>query len=169
MKPVFPQLQNGGALASPLQRYVSNQLLTLTSRALMEEHALHIVAFTSFASQEGITLVTINHSTLLHQLGQPTSTDLSIEFLLAIANIYTTLTRNPVEPSTKVVSLSHTTFMCCCTNSSPFTLCCDWFLKRCTITDFVSSYLTRFPNPLLHDSPPIPHLSQVQVALNPQE
>ena len=65
----------------------------------MEEHALHILAFTSFASQEGIALITINHFTLLHQLGHPTSIDLSIEFLFAIANIYTTLTRNLVVPS----------------------------------------------------------------------
>ena len=155
----------------------------------MEEPALHIQASASSSSRVCTALATINHCThtilldtgssissistaLVHRLGLPTSTAPSIQVLFgdhqhlyhSHTQAHCTFTLGTITFSHHFYVLPHQLF--------PLTLGCDWFLKRRAVIDFDAHKLLvphASPIPLLQDSSPSPHLSQVQVALSPQE
>ena len=155
----------------------------------MEEPAHHVQASSSSSSQVCTALATINHSThtilldsgssifsistdLIHQLGLPTTTAPSIQVLFGDhQHLYHSRTQAHCTFTLGTLTFSHH-FYVLPHQLFPLTLGCDWFLKRRAVIDFNShKFLVPHasPIPLLQDSSPSPHLSQVQVALSPQE
>ena len=155
----------------------------------MEEPAPHVQASASSSSQVCTALATINHSThtilldsgssissistaLVHQLGLPTTTAPSIQVLFGDhQHLYHSHTQAHCTVTLGTLTFSHH-FYVLPHQLFPLTLGCDWLLKRRAMIDFDAHKLIvpqAPPIPLLHDSPHVPHLSQVQVALSPKE
>ena len=153
----------------------------------MEEPAAHFQASASSSSDVCTTLATINHPThtilldsgsnissistaLVHQV--PTTTAPSIQVLFGNhQQLYHSRTQAHYTVTLGTLTFSHH-FYVLPHQLFPLTLGCDWLLKRRAMIDFDAHKLMSPQAPptlLLHDSPHVPHLSQVQVALSPKE
>ena len=157
--------QNGATLASTLQCYASNQLFKIDLWGVdgkvrpphptvhLFDHVTHTILSDSSKSISSISTNVVHQLGLWHPLLPP-----SKSFWLAPTSI----------------PLSHASPLHYHLRQSHFLTpnFCDWFLKHHAIIDFTAHQLLVPQAPpilLLRNSLLVPHLSQVHVALSPQE